>query len=162
LKWGLLFTWVSWQFERQADVFGARALTLAGLPCDAPCRVHHADLLAATAAPSGERVPRPSTLPANDATPLGYAGLRLPPALAMNILSQNREHNHREAPTEPICVTAASVFADTLHDVARLNGVSPDAGSWRHPSISARSRSLQRLALDPFAAERFEGRIRRI
>lgn len=55
-KWGVLFGWVSRQFERQADVFGVRTLMLSGLPCSSPCAVHgedktnHGDPLCATAA----------------------------------------------------------------------------------------------------------------
>jgi STE24 endopeptidase len=144
LKWGLLFTWISWQFERQADIFGARALTLSGLPCDAPCQVH-----------------RPESISTGADTVNGVecAGLHTPPALAMNMLPDVRIRARPSSAADPICFTAASVFADTLHDVAKLNGVSPDAGSWRHPSISARSRSLQKLALDPAAAARFERRV---
>jgi STE24 endopeptidase len=40
LKWGFLFGFVSRRFEWQADLFGARTLTLAGLPCGRPCSVH--------------------------------------------------------------------------------------------------------------------------
>lgn len=39
-KWGLLFGWVSRRFERQADTFGVRTLTLAGVPCVQPCVLH--------------------------------------------------------------------------------------------------------------------------
>lgn len=148
VKWGVLFTWISWQFERQADVFGARALTLAGLPCTADCSVHGAY----------HRIPGPPDTGAAGPVPAGV----VPPALAMTMLPPSRDGSEADSqPIEPVCRTAASVFADTLHDVARLNGVSPDAGSWRHPSISARSRSLQRLAIDPKAAARFERRVRR-
>lgn len=57
---------------------------------------------------------------------------------------------------DPLCRSAVEVFSATLNDVAALNGISPDTPSWRHPSISARSRFLQGLALDPVATARFE------
>lgn len=42
LKWWLLFAWISHDFERQADVYGARVLAFNGLPCDRDCLVHAA------------------------------------------------------------------------------------------------------------------------
>jgi len=62
----------------------------------------------------------------------------------------------------PLCRTAAHIFGDTLNDVARLNGMAPEARSWRHGSIASRSRILQRYALDPQAALRFERSVRRM
>jgi len=56
----------------------------------------------------------------------------------------------------PLCRTAAALFGDTLHEVAVLNGLSPQARSWRHGSISQRSRTLLSLALNPRAAARAE------
>ena len=40
VKWGILFFWLSRKFERQADLFGARALTASGVPCQQPCMLH--------------------------------------------------------------------------------------------------------------------------
>jgi STE24 endopeptidase len=60
----------------------------------------------------------------------------------------------------PVCTTAASIFSDTLNAIARLNGIPPESSDLLHPSISARSRFLQRIAADPAAAERFERNIR--
>ncbi|MGE3183006.1 MAG: M48 family metallopeptidase, partial [Phycisphaerae bacterium] len=40
LKWGVLFFWVSRKFERQADLFGVRALQIAGVPCSQVCPAH--------------------------------------------------------------------------------------------------------------------------
>lgn len=40
--WGLGFGWVSRRFERQADLFGARAISPDAGGCVLPCRVHHA------------------------------------------------------------------------------------------------------------------------
>jgi STE24 endopeptidase len=57
---------------------------------------------------------------------------------------------------DPLCQTAAEVFSQTLNEVAVLNGIPPNARSWRHGSISSRSRTLIRLANDPQATARFE------
>ncbi len=58
-----------------------------------------------------------------------------------------------------VCATAAQVFSSALNDVAVLNGISPDVGGWRHPSISSRSRFLHKVAQEPAMAARFERRI---
>lgn len=62
----------------------------------------------------------------------------------------------------PLCRTAASIFGDTLNDVAHLNGIPAESPSWRHGSISSRSRVLQRLALEPDTARAFERGVLRI
>lgn len=111
-KWGLLFGWVSRRFERQADTYGVRTLTLAGLPCVQACALH---------------------------TP----GTPSPRAL-------------------PLCVTAAHVFGAALHDVAVLNGIQPEAFSWRHSSIASRARFLAALAQDPQRHARFQRSVRRV
>jgi STE24 endopeptidase len=120
LKWGLLFIVISRFFERQADLFGVRALELVGVPCEQPCLRH-----GITSEDRGQVPP---------ATPAAGA----------------------------VCMTCAHLFSATLHDVAVLNGISPDAGSLRHGSISDRSRFLLTLASDPRAAIRFERRVRAI
>ncbi len=56
----------------------------------------------------------------------------------------------------PICRSAANVFSDTLNDVAMLNGICPEAPSWRHGSIASRSRVMQTYAQDPAQVARFE------
>jgi len=109
LKWGVLFGWISRRFERQADMFGVRTLTLSGLPCLAPCAVHGG-------------------------------------------LSQNPG----TAAADALCSTAAQVFGQTLNEVAVLNGIPPEGRSWRHGAISARSRVLQKFALEPHAVARAE------
>jgi STE24 endopeptidase len=55
-----------------------------------------------------------------------------------------------------LCSTAAHLFSDALHEVALLNGIRPEARSWRHSSISLRSRFVQELALRPGRARQFE------
>jgi len=63
---------------------------------------------------------------------------------------------------DPLCQTAAHIFGQTLHEVAVLNGIPPEARSWRHGSISARSRAVIRLAGDPQAVARFERSVYRL
>ena len=108
-KWAVIFGWVSRRFERQADVHGARTLTLSGLPCAQPCQLH-----------SEGGAANPTT---------------------------------RNA---PLCATAAHVFSQALHEVAVLNGIQPEARSWRHSSIGSRARFLQRLAQEPQTQRRFQ------
>lgn len=57
---------------------------------------------------------------------------------------------------DPLCSTAAHLFGNTLNEVAAVNGISPNARSWRHGSINSRSRLLQKLAQDPAATARAE------
>jgi STE24 endopeptidase len=57
---------------------------------------------------------------------------------------------------DELCASAAHVFGDTLMQVATLNGIPPEAPSWRHGSIRARERMIHRLAADPAATGRFE------
>lgn len=63
------------------------------------------------------------------------------------------------APRDALCATAAHLFGDTLNEVALLNGIPPEAPSWRHSSIASRSRFVQELAADPQAAARFERKL---
>lgn len=107
-KWGVVFGWVSRRFERQADTYGVRTLTLAGLPCELPCAIH--------------------TQVENPGSPPGKA----------------------------LCATAAQLFGHALNEVAVLNGIHPEARSWRHSSIASRSRFVQTLALDPQRYRRFQ------
>lgn len=118
LKWGMLFGWISRCFERQADLYGVRTLTAAGLPCELPCPAH-TTLIAGN----------PEPAPAHD---------------------------------KALCISAAHLFGDTLHQVAALNGIPTQARSWRHGSISLRGRTVLRYAMDTDAAERFERKVTRI
>ena len=65
-------------------------------------------------------------------------------------------------PGDPLCQTAAHVFGETLNEVAVLNGIPMEARSWRHGSISSRSRTVIKLAQDPQATARFERRVYRV
>lgn len=108
-KWAIVFGWVSRRFERQADVHAVRTLTLSGLPCAQPCRLHSGGH--ASGPPSGR---------------------------------------------SPLCATAAHVFSQALHEVALLNGIQPEARSWRHSSIASRARFIQLLTQDPQKQRRFQ------
>lgn len=120
IQWWPIFGWIAHQFERQADVFGVRALAAGGLACHAPCPLHRPDGFAST----------PGRAPAEE-----------------------------RAVTGALCPTAAHLYANMLHDVARLNGIPPDENDWQHPSISDRARMVEALAQDPRAVERFERRV---
>lgn len=67
-------------------------------------------------------------------------------------------HQPGETPVrgDPLCHSAAHIFAATLYEVATLNGIPPEARSWRHGSIAKRSSAVVRMALDPLATARFE------
>jgi len=62
----------------------------------------------------------------------------------------------KQSTGDPLCQTAAHIFGETLNEVAVLNGIPPEARSWRHGSISSRSRAVIKLAQDPQATARFE------
>jgi len=108
IKWGVLFGWVSRRFERQADLFGVRTLTIGGTPCSQPCALHG----------SGNGAGQPAA--------------------------------------HLLCTTAAHIFGQALHEVAVLNGIRPEARSWRHSSISSRARFVLEMAGDPRRALHFE------
>ncbi len=55
-----------------------------------------------------------------------------------------------------LCATAADLFAEALHRIAILNGIPPEARSWRHSSIANRIGLLRRYARDPAAMVRLE------
>jgi STE24 endopeptidase len=61
-----------------------------------------------------------------------------------------------DTPPNPLCRTAAHVYAEALHEVALLNGIPAESGGFRHPSIGKRVRFLHRLALDALGLRRFE------
>jgi STE24 endopeptidase len=68
----------------------------------------------------------------------------------------------RRSGGDPLCQTAAHIFGETLNEVALLNGIPPNARSWRHGSISSRSRTVIRLARDPQATARCERVVYRV
>lgn len=124
VQWWPVFGWIAHQFERQADVFGVRALAAGGITCHAPCPLHR---------PEGE-ANGPHGAPAEV----------------------------RAVTIEALCPTAAHLYANMLHDVARLNGIPPEESDWQHPSISDRARMVEALAQSPAAVARFERRVRAI
>lgn len=152
VKWGIVFGWISRRFERQADMFGARSLALNGLPCELPCPWHG----------NTEGVEAPLIYPPRDGDALASIGLTAvsgPPQTATSRSGQRMRRAEKTSQKHAVCTSAALVFSQTLNDVAVLNGIAPEGRSWRHGSISLRSRTLQRLARDPRAAARVERRI---
>ena len=71
-------------------------------------------------------------------------------------------HPHAILTHHRLCSTAAEVFAETLRQVAVLNGIPPEARSWRHGSIASRCRILPKLAHDPAKTARLEKQVFRI
>lgn len=59
-------------------------------------------------------------------------------------------------PNQALCSTAAETFAEALERIASLNGIPPEARSWRHSSIASRARFLRSLADDPARLQRFQ------
>ncbi|MDP6381207.1 MAG: hypothetical protein QF662_07675, partial [Phycisphaerae bacterium] len=62
---------------------------------------------------------------------------------------------------DAICLHKAVVFAEALERIARLNGISPQARSWRHFSIARRVRFVIAMAENPDLAWHFERRLKR-
>lgn len=89
----VVFGFLSRRFERQADVFGCRAVS-----CGRPACPPHAD-----------RHARPEA----DAAPA-------------------------RAIVEELCPVGIRIFANALSNVADLNGITPEAHSWRHGTIRDR------------------------
>ena len=61
-----------------------------------------------------------------------------------------------ELPIRAVCAKGVRIFADALSDVAQMNGVSIDKGSWRHGTIARRITFLESLAAQPGAEQRFD------
>ncbi len=130
VKWGVLFGWVSRRFECQADVYGVRTLALSGLPCYQSCAMHG-------------QSPAEARLDVHDS----QVAAPKQPATASSSMND---------PQAPLCLTAAQVYGTTLNDVAMLNGIPPESGSWRHGSIAARVRLVQSFAAMPDKLRAFE------
>jgi STE24 endopeptidase len=101
-----IFGVLSRRFERQADVFGCRAVSCGKLDCPP-----HPDLYSR------------------------------PGALAVD---------------GPLCPVGIRIFVNALMNVALLNGMEPDARSWRHGSITRRIAFLEGLEGKPQAERRFQ------
>jgi STE24 endopeptidase len=68
---------------------------------------------------------------------------------------------HLPATGQPICRTALcpcgiATFTSALEKIARLNGCTREARSWRHFSIAKRVEFLERLAIQPELERRFQ------
>lgn len=59
------------------------------------------------------------------------------------------------SPPDRPCAEGVRIFAGALTDVTVLNGMTPEAGSWRHGTVAARIAFLERMAADPAALRRF-------
>ena len=102
----LVFGAVSRRFERQADVFGCRAVSCGLRDCPP-----HADVNAARTEVS---------------------------------------------PAAKLCPVGIRIFANALTNVALLNGIDPNARSWRHGSIQRRINFVEGLEARPDVERRFQ------
>jgi STE24 endopeptidase len=108
----IVFGVVSRRFERQADVFGCRAVSCGRAECPP-----HADI--------------------------------------------NAMHDHR-LPAGELCPVGIRIFANALGNVAVLNGINPDARSWRHGSIRRRIAFVEGLEARPDVERRFQASVTRL
>ncbi|QDU63917.1 heat shock protein HtpX [Planctomycetes bacterium Pan216] len=134
----IVFGYLSQRFERQADVYGCRAVS-ASLRRRA-------------------NTPTPVML----LTPRGTNGH---PAGSQSLAKQHADA--RQAETEkldavPVHPDGAEVFIQSLENVANLNGVARTAWSWRHGSIAQRVRFLEEVASDPELADRDDHAVARL
>jgi STE24 endopeptidase len=103
----VVFGHVSRRFERQADVFGCRAVSCGQIDCPP-----HADL--------------------------------------------DGSGHLANASSGALCPVGIRIFANALASVASLNGIEPNARSWRHGSIARRIAFLEALEGEPAALRRFQ------
>lgn len=93
---------------------------------------------------------------------LAVAGVPCHSACRLHGGTEGSRDNADPLRSDRLCVAAAGVFGQTLNEVAQLNGIPPEARSWRHSSIASRARFVEQLASDPEATARFERRVQYI
>jgi hypothetical protein len=93
---------------------------------------------------------RSVTPPANECNqPCPYHGTALPGNTESDPLSATM-------PKSTLCATGATVFAETLHEIAALNGIPINARSWRHSSIANRIQQLKAYPHNPAMLRKLE------
>ena len=111
LFWAVGFGMLSRRFERQADLYGARCVTVHAENCGRACSVHREDNDKATPADGHEHI----------------------------VMGTNDDARCAERVTgDRVCAGGASVFASALDRVSRLNGIPQDEWHWRYDSIGDR------------------------
>ncbi|MBN2433134.1 MAG: M48 family metalloprotease [Acidobacteria bacterium] len=133
ILWILLFGWVSRRFERQADLHGALMVDRSGV------RLNDDDPAGPDTGDSVRSDVRPD-----------------PMAEDLSGETETRAHSAR---TYALGVIGARIFGTALMRIALLNGLSPDAHSWRHGSIRHRVLFLQELADRPARLRGFRRRM---
>ncbi len=130
----VVFGFLSRRCERQADVFGCRAVSCGR----ADCRGHEAGLVLIPDAAA----PRPQGL-------RGVLDVFLRPLRPLQGTS--------------LCPTGIRTFIDALEKVARLNGISRDKpgwlSSWQHSTIGRRVQFLQDVLADRAMERHFQRRV---
>ncbi len=111
-----LFGHLSRRFERQADVYGCRAVSCGQADC--------------------------------------------PPHLDSNASPISRQVGSKQE--QNLCPVGIAIFASALASVAALNGMEPEAKSWRHGSIAQRIEFLRGIEGQPEAERTFQRSIKRL
>ena len=128
-----VFGMLSRRCERQADVYGSRAVSMI-----------EPDL------PPLEQI-------------LADQGFRVnedPSSAGVLLASENVALSH-ERKSPRVTANGAKIFVQSLEKVAELNGMSRSAPNWRHGSIEQRIEFLERVAQDPELADRYDRAVRR-
>jgi Zn-dependent protease with chaperone function len=130
----VVFGFLSRRCERQADVYGCRAVS-----CGRPdCRGHQGVI---------DLEPRDPERP-----PVGLRSL---------LAAVRRSVRPLDGTT--LCPTGIRTFIEALEKVARLNGISRDKpgwlSSWQHSTIARRVEFLQDVLRDPSLERRFQWRV---
>jgi Zn-dependent protease with chaperone function len=130
----VVFGFLSRRCERQADVFGCRAVS-----CERPDCTGHEGLPGAAEAPPAPPAPRLWRV-------LDLFVCPMRPLRGTNL-----------------CPTGIRTFIDALEKVARLNGISRDRpgwlSSWQHSTIARRVQFLQDVLADRALEQRFQRRV---
>lgn len=171
---GLVFGFLSRRFERQADVFGCRAIS-----CAQPtCPPHHAPL-GGTAGSSTSGYTEPAdtnrsptrALSGSSASSIivsadtvgvsacaSSATAALPAPTAVHLA--NSAIPPKLSAADSICPVAILTFIHSLDKIALLNGIGRNVPAWRHFSIARRIRFLERIADNPALERRFQRAVR--
>jgi STE24 endopeptidase len=143
LYFGVFFGFLSRRFERQADVFGCRAVSCGRLDCSGD----HA--LDAGASGAGHDGVGPGLLTAPSPQPP-------PPEARGGSSTPQASREGAASGALALCPVGIRTFVSALEKVSALNGSTRDTRSWRHFSIAKRVEFLERLTVQPDLEPRFQ------